>query len=100
MDFINLHIRQIEDLCREYNVRQLSVFGSVLTDSFNEQSDVDLIVDFDKTAVKDHFLHYFDFKYALENVLGREVDLLEEQPTRNSYLRKSIENTKTLIYGG
>jgi predicted nucleotidyltransferase len=80
-------------------VRRLSAFGSVLTDRFNEQSDVDLIVDFDKTAVKDHFLNYFDFKYALENVLGREVDLLEEQPIRNSYLRKNIESTKTLIYG-
>jgi predicted nucleotidyltransferase len=78
MDFINLHIHQIKDLCRKYNVRRLSVFGSVLTDRFN--SDVDLIVDFDKTVVKDHFLNYFEFKYALENVLGREVDLLEEQP--------------------
>jgi predicted nucleotidyltransferase len=100
MDFINLHINQINDLCRKYNVRRLSVFGSVLTDTFDEQSDVDLIVAFDKTAIKDPFLNYFDFKYALENVLGREVDLLEEQPIRNSYLRKNIENTKTLIYGG
>jgi predicted nucleotidyltransferase len=100
MDFINQHINQIQDLCHKYNVRRLSVFGSVLTDKFNEQSDVDLIVDFDKTAIKDHFLNYFDFKYALENVLGRKVDLLEEQPIRNSYLRKSIENTKTLLYGG
>jgi predicted nucleotidyltransferase len=99
MDFINLHIHQIKDLCRKYNVRRLSAFGSVLTDRFNEQSDVDLIVDFDKTAVKDPFLNYFDFKYALENVLGRQIDLLEEQPIRNSYLRKNIENTQTLIYG-
>ena len=99
MDFINRHINQINALCNTYNVRRLFAFGSVLTDKFNEQSDVDLIVDFDKNAVNDHFIHYFDFKYALENVLGRQVDLLEEQPIRNSYLRKSIENTKTLIYG-
>ena len=71
----------------------------MLTDRFSEKSDVDLIVDFDKQAVKDHFLNYFDFKYSLENVFKREVDLLEEQPVRNSYLRKSIENSKTLIYG-
>ena len=99
MDFLNPHINQIKDLCNNYNVRQLFAFGSVLTNKFNEQSDVDLIVDFDKTAIKDHFLNYFDFKYALEDVLGRQVDLLEEQPIRNSYLRKNIENTKTLIYG-
>jgi predicted nucleotidyltransferase len=56
-------------------------------------------VDFDKNAIKDHFSNYFDFKYSLENVFGREVDLLEDQPIKNSYLKKSIENTKTLIYG-
>jgi predicted nucleotidyltransferase len=60
---------------------------------------VDLIVDFDKQAVNDHFINYFDFKYSLENVLKRNVDLLEEQPIRNSYLRKNIEKSKTLIYG-
>ena len=99
MNFLSRYTNQIKDLCSKYNVKRLFAFGSVLTDKFNEQSDVDLIVDFDKTAVKDHFLNYFDFKYALENVLGRQVDLLEEQPIRNSYLRKNIESTKILIYG-
>jgi predicted nucleotidyltransferase len=90
---------QISDICRQYNVKKLFAFGSVLTDKFSEKSDVDLIVDFDKQAVKDHFLNYFDFKYSLENVFKRDVDLLEEQPIRNSYLRKNIENSKILIYG-
>jgi len=99
MDFINKNSNQIKVLCGKYNVRKLFAFGSVLTDRFNEQSDVDLIVAFDNNAVKDHFVNYFDFKYALEDVLGRQVDLLEEQPIRNSYFRKNVENTKTLIYG-
>ena len=99
MDFLNGNITQINNLCGKYNVKRLFAFGSVLTDRFNEQSDVDLIVDFDKNAIKDHFLNYFDFKYALEDVLGRQVDLLEDQPIRNSFLRKNIESTKTLIYG-
>ncbi|MDR3252756.1 MAG: nucleotidyltransferase domain-containing protein [Tannerella sp.] len=99
-NYFALHINQITDLCRKYNVRRLFAFGSVLTDRFNEQSDVDLIVDFDKKAINDHFLNYFDFKYSLEDALGRKVDLLEDQPIRNSYLRKNIEQTKTLIYNG
>ena len=99
MDFFSTHKEEITELCRQYHVKKLFAYGSVLTDNFNEQSDVDLIVDFDKQAIKDHFLHYFDFKYSLENVFRREVDLLEEQPIRNSYLRRNIENTKTLIYG-
>jgi predicted nucleotidyltransferase len=99
MDFFSTYTGQIADLCRKYNVRKLFAFGSVLTDKFNEQSDIDLIVNFDKNAVKDYFNNYFDFKYSLEDVFGREVDLLEDQPVRNSYLKKNIENTKILIYG-
>jgi predicted nucleotidyltransferase len=100
MFFFSPYNKQINDLCKQYNVRKLFAFGSVLTDNFSENSDVDLIVDFDKQAVKDHFLHYFDFKYSLESIFQREVDLLEEQPIRNSYLKKSIDNSKILIYGG
>ncbi|MDR1813284.1 MAG: nucleotidyltransferase domain-containing protein [Tannerella sp.] len=99
MDYLSSYYSQIADLCRKYNVSRLFAFGSVLTDKFNEQSDVDLIVHFDENAVTDRFINYFDFKYSLENVLGRAVDLMEDHPVRNSYLRKNIENTKTLIYG-
>ncbi|GHT01821.1 nucleotidyltransferase [Bacteroidia bacterium] len=99
MNYLNSYIPQITNLCHRYGVRKLFAFGSVLTDKFNEQSDVDLIVDFDKKIVKDPFINYFDFKYSLENTLGRKVDLLEDQPISNSYLKENIENTKTLIYG-
>jgi predicted nucleotidyltransferase len=99
MNFFTPYNEQVNNLCRQYNVNKLFAFGSVLTDRFSEKSDVDLIVDFDKQAVKDYFVNYFDFKYSLENVFKRDVDLLEEQPIRNSYLRKNIENSKTLIYG-
>jgi len=98
MIFFNPYREQIMQLCRLYNVNKLFAFGSVLTDRFDAQSDVDLIVDFDKQAINDHFVNYFDFKYSLEEVFHREVDLLEEQPIRNSYLKKNIENSKTLIY--
>ena len=99
MNYFTPYSEQINNLCRQYNVNRLFAFGSVLTDKFSEKSDVDLIVDFDKQAVKDYFINYFDFKYSLENVFKRDVDLLEEQPIRNSYLKKNIENSKTLIYG-
>ena len=99
MNFFTPYEGQITELCRQYDVNKLFAFGSVLTDRFSEQSDVDLIVDFNKQVIKDRFLHYFDFKYSLENIFHREVDLLEEQPIRNSYLKKNIENSKTLIYG-
>ena len=99
MNFLSTYNDEIIELCQQYHVKKLYAYGSVLTSNFDKHSDVDLIVDFDKKEIKDHFLHYFDFKYSLEGVFHREVDLLEEKPIRNSYLRRNIENSKTLIYG-
>lgn len=86
-------------MCKKHKVDKLFVFGSILTSRFNEKSDVDLLVTFRKAEVEDYFNNYFDFKYSLEDLLGRKVDLLEEQTIVNPYLRKSVDATKTLIYG-
>jgi predicted nucleotidyltransferase len=90
---------QISGLCRKYGVRTLYAFGSALTERFDSRSDVDLIADFDKESGADYFDNYFDFKYSLEEVFGRNVDLLEGMPIRNVYLRRDIERTKKLLYG-
>ncbi len=97
--FFTPYKQQIVDACKKYKVNRLFAFGSVLSNRFNDQSDVDLIVDFNKSAIDDYFDNYFDFKYLLESIFKRDVDLLEDRPINNSFLRKSIESTKTLIYG-
>ena len=51
MNYFEPYSSQIADLCRKYNVRKLFAFGSVLTDQFNDESDIDLIADFDKQAI-------------------------------------------------
>jgi predicted nucleotidyltransferase len=86
-------------LCKKHKVNKLFVFGSILTNRFNDNSDIDLTVDFNKAEVGDYFDNYFDFKYSLEELLGRKVDLLEEQTIKNPYLKKSVDATKALIYG-
>lgn len=75
------------------------VFGSILTNRFNDESDVDMLVTFNKAEVKDYFSNFFDLKYSMEDLFGREVDLLEEQAINNKYLKKNVDATKTLIYG-
>ena len=96
MQLIENNIHKIIDLCKKH---KLFVFGSILTNRFNDKSDVDLVVDFNKKEVEDYFDNYFDFKYSLEELLGREIDLLEEQTIKNPYLKKNVDATKTLIYG-
>ncbi len=99
MKLIENNIEKIVALCKKHKVGKLFVFGSILTNRFNDNSDVDLVVSFKKAEVNDYFDNYFDFKYALEELFGREVDLLEEQTIKNPYLKKNVDSTKALIYG-
>ena len=99
MKLIENNIQRIVALCEKHKVSKLFVFGSILTNRFNEESDVDLLVAFNKAEVNDYFDNYFDFKYSLEDLLGKEIDLLEEQAIKNPYLKKNVDATKTLIYG-
>ena len=99
MNLINQHIEQINKLCKSHKVQSLYAFGSVLTDKFGDDSDVDLIVEFGKVQLLDYADNYFDLKFSLEDTLKRPVDLLEEKAIKNPYFKKSVEQTKRLIYG-
>jgi predicted nucleotidyltransferase len=90
---------KITSLCERHKVKKLYAFGSVLTDKFNHQSDIDLVVDFKEIDLKDYADNYFDLQYSLEGVLNRKVDLLEDKAIRNPILRKNIDNSKQMIYG-
>ena len=99
MKLLEKNISEIAALCQKHKVSKLFAFGSILTNRFNDESDVDLLVSFNKSEVTDYFDNYFDFKYSLEDLLGRTVDLLEEQSIKNPYLKKNVDATKSLIYG-
>lgn len=99
MKRLKKHLPEIKNLCKTYNVNHLYAFGSVLDDSFNEQSDIDLIVDFLTINIEDYADNYFDFKFSLESLLERPIDLLEEKAIKNPYFKKNINTTKKLVYG-
>ena len=93
------HIPQIKELCEQHKVDKLYAFGSVLTDRFTKDSDVDLLVDIkDKDPISYSEL-YFDLKFKLEDLFNRPVDLLEERAIKNPYFRQYLDETKQLIYG-
>ena len=100
MKLIKLNLQRIFDLCRKHKVKTLSVFGSILTDRFNDESDVDLLVDFEQVDHNkfDYVSNYFGLRDALELLFGRKVDLIEEKGLRNKYFIANINRTKQLIY--
>ena len=99
MNLIESNIDNVRKLCKLHKVQRLFVFGSVLSDRFQKDSDIDLIVDFQGVDLYDYADNYFDFKESLENLFKREVDLLEDKAIKNPYLRKSIDSSKVLVYG-
>lgn len=99
MNLISQHMDVINTLCKLHKVKSLYAFGSVLTDQFTDQSDIDLIVDFSEIQLLDYSDNYFDLKFALEDTFNRSVDLIEDKAIKNPYFKKAIEKNKALIYG-
>lgn len=89
---INMTPEQVEAFCRKWQIVRRELFGSVLRDDFDEQSDIDLLV---TLAAEAHFGLF------ARDLLGREVDLVERQAideSRNWIRRQSILRSTRLLY--
>lgn len=100
MKLITDNLQKILSLCGKYKVKQLFVFGSILTSRFNEKSDVDFSVTFyhdsDPVIAGENFMNFY---MDLEKLMGRRIDLVDEDFIRNPYFREELDETKQLIYG-
>lgn len=99
MNLLDRHIIDINKLCSDHNVKQLYAFGSVLTSQFGTESDIDLVVDFNPIDITTYADNYYDFKFSLQKVLNRSIDLLEDKAIKNPYFRQNLNETRKLIYG-
>ena len=91
-------------LCRRYDVARLEVFGSAArgADFDPSRSDADFLVEFKKGAGLSALDQFFGFAEALEQLLGRPVDLVERkalEQSRNYLRRRSILKDATVVYG-
>ena len=98
MNVIERNIDQIIKLCKQHKVRELYLFGSVLTDRFDDKSDIDFLVEFSLVDILEYFDNYMDFKEKLEALLQRPIDLVENQAVRNPIFRRVLDRDKKLVY--
>lgn len=98
MGLLEIYKEQIQRLCKNHKVKTLYSFGSVNTPKFTTNSDVDLMVDFAISDPIEYTDNYFDFKFELERILNRSIDLLEQKAIKNPFLRENIDRSKVLIY--
>lgn len=100
MKLIENNLPQIFALCQKHKVDKLYAFGSVLTPKFNDQSDIDILVNFNSDINHNNYAdNYFDFHNALRNLFNRKIDLVDESSLRNPCFKEELEETKHLIYG-
>jgi hypothetical protein len=97
---LNLKTTEIKQICQQWQITELALFGSVLREDFRSDSDIDVLVSFAENAK----ITFFDLD-AIENQLSqlfnRPVDLVTKkaiQKSHNWIRRKNILNDSQVIY--
>jgi predicted nucleotidyltransferase len=96
---ISKNIGKIRKICKQHHIVSLFAFGSVVTENFNEESDIDLLVSFKPLELGEYADNYFQTAESFEKIFGRRVDLVTDKSLRNPYFIKSVNSSKQLIYG-
>ena len=89
--------KKIAEFCKRWSITELSLFGSVLREDFNPESDIDVLISIDPQAHIGLF-EIAQMQIELENMFKRPVDLLEKEGLRNPYRRYEILRTAQVIY--
>ena len=86
----------LAEIGRRYHVREFSLFGSVLRDDFHDESDIDVLVEYEPGARVTLFDH-FELEEELQRLLHRKVDLVSKRGLR-PLLRDAILSSMQVIY--
>ncbi len=90
----------LEDLCRAHRVRQLELFGSAASESFDPaRSDLDFLVVFEDSSPVEHAERYLGLLAGLQDLFECDVDLVEVRAIRNPHFRRAIEFTRKVLVG-
>ena len=93
---IDIPGEKIAKFCRRNRVRKLSLFGSVLGENFRDDSDVDVLIEFEEGCTPG-FFGMAGLELELSNILGRKVDL--RTPAEISrHFRDEVVNNSAVQY--
>ena len=94
---INVPAQEVARLCRRWRIAELSLFGSAARGEAGPDSDIDLLVRFEEGEAWST-LDLARLVIELEQLLGREVDLVEERALENPFKREAILAGRRVLY--
>jgi predicted nucleotidyltransferase len=97
---LGLSTSQITQLCQKWKISEFALFGSILSNQFHPNSDIDILIRFAPDA-RQGLLTLAKIRHDLEAKTGREVDLVVKEAIENSenpIRRHEILHTAQIIY--
>ena len=90
----------LAELCRQYGVEELAVFGSALRDDYRPDSDLDFLVVFQNNDCGPWAVKLTDLETGLSHLFGRSVDLVSRRGVEQSanYIRRQhiLQSARTI----
>jgi uncharacterized protein len=93
IDLLN-SIANLANLCQRYHVRKLALFGSILRDDFNADSDLDILVEFEHGYTPG--FGFIDLQDELSQLFKRQVDLNTPQCLSRYFRDRVLAEAQTL----
>ncbi|HEY9074237.1 MAG TPA: nucleotidyltransferase family protein [Desulfobaccales bacterium] len=87
---------RIAEFCRKHHIKKLAIFGSALRSDFRDDSDIDVLVEFEPDHIPG--LAFFTIQDELSDILGRKVDLNTAQ-CLSKYFRDKVLQEAVVQYG-
>lgn len=98
MKVSDLKTKELEKACKDFQVKELYVFGSVVSEEISQHSDLDFLVVFNRSGFEGAFDQYMGFKERLEKIYEKPVDLIHLKKFRNHIFEEEVQKSKTLLY--
>jgi len=99
LDLNQYQKQTISSICKRLSVKNLFLFGSAVTGTFQSSSDVDFAVLFsEELSPLEHGEAFFSLKDELENLFSREVDLVSYRVVKNPVFKRELDETKVELY--
>ncbi len=91
-------MEKIKEFCINNHISRLSLFGSILTENFNDSSDIDLLIEFKPDHIPG-FFRFMEIQFNLSNIFNnRKIDLRTKNDL-SRYFRQEVLNQAVVIYG-